>query len=120
MIDTTERRRFKSLIDRKSWLAWRADPILIQQATASPAFASVTGRVLTPDGRALRNAVVTIIDTAGIRQSATTSSFGLFSFDNDVSGQQYIFSIQSKRFRYAPAMVTINATLTLPDFVGLE
>ncbi len=85
-----------------------------------PALATVDGRALTSDGRGLRNATVSITDSQGVSLTATTSSFGFFSFANVTTGQTYTFRVSSRLFRFAPQTVQINANLTLPDFVGLE
>ncbi len=82
--------------------------------------ATVSGKVLTSDGRGLRNASVTITDSLGNSRSATTSSFGSFSFDNVSTGSSYTFRIQSRLFRFGVQTVSISSDLTLPDFVGLE
>ncbi len=81
---------------------------------------SVSGRVTTPDGRGLRNAGVTIIDQAGVRRTATTSSFGLYSFDNIAPGQTYTISIISRLYRFQVRTLTISSDLINVDFVGLE
>ena len=82
--------------------------------------ATVSGRVLTSDGRGLRNATVSITDSNGVSRIATTSSFGFFSFDNVSAGQAYTFRIFSRFFRFQPRTVQINDNLTLADFMGLE
>ena len=82
--------------------------------------ATVSGRALTSDGRGLRNATVSITDSLGVTRTATTSSFGFFSFDNVATGQTYTIRISSRLFRYAPQTVQINGNLTLADFMGLE
>ena len=38
----------------------------------------VSGRVVTPSGQGLRNAIVALTDSLGIQSQATTSSFGFF------------------------------------------
>ena len=81
---------------------------------------SVSGRVTTPDGRGLRNATVSITDSDGIRQSTTTSSFGLYRFENVLPGGEYVVSVTSKRFRFAARTLSINENLTGVDFAGLE
>jgi protocatechuate 3,4-dioxygenase beta subunit len=81
---------------------------------------SVEGRVLTPAGVGVRNAVVTLIDPAGIRRSATTSSFGVYSFQNLAPGQEYTMTVVNKRYRFAPRTVTLISSLTNFDFPGLE
>src|SRR6266700_3451828 len=53
-----------------------------QTLTPTASAISVSGRVTTPDGRGLRNAVVKITDSLGFTRSVTTSSFGFYSFDN--------------------------------------
>ena len=89
-------------------------------AVTPPPFATIDGRVLTADGRGLRNATVSITDSNGVVQRATTSSFGFFSFDNVASGATYTVRISSRLFRYAPQSLQVDCNQTLPDFVGLE
>ena len=80
----------------------------------------VAGRVTTPDGRGLRNATVSLTDSLGVRRTATTSSFGLFTFDNVRAGEEYVIGVASKRYRFAPRTLTVNENLTDVDLVGLE
>lgn len=81
---------------------------------------SVSGRVTTPSGQNLRNVVVSLIDAAGVRRTATTSSFGLYSFDGVRTGETYTLTVGSKRFRFTPKVLQIDSALTNVDFVGLE
>ena len=80
----------------------------------------ISGRVLTSDGRGLRNATVSMIDSNGVRRAATTSSFGFFSFGEVATGGQYTFRVSSRLFRYNPQVIQVTDDLTLPDFIGLE
>jgi len=98
----------------------RPDPIFVQQAATSPTSAQITGSVLTPGGQALRNAIVTLIDANGNRQTATTSSFGVYTFASVQTGQIYTATVTSKRYRFSPKTLQFTATLTSVDFVGLE
>ncbi len=84
------------------------------------ATAIVDGKVLTSDGRGLRNATVSLTDSHGVVRTATTSSFGLCSFDNVATGETYTIRILSRLYRFPPQTVQVNGNLTLPDFVGLE
>ncbi len=81
---------------------------------------TVGGRVSTPTGLGLRNAVVAITDSQGVRRTATTSSFGVYSFDNVQTGGTYIIGVSSKRYRFASRNLLVNDNLTNVDFVGLE
>ena len=98
----------------------RPDPVFVQQASTNPTFASISGRVATPDGRGLRNAVVTIIDLGGLRQTATTSSFGIFTFNNIATGQIFTATVSSKRYRFTPRTLQFTGALSNIDFTGLE
>ena len=82
---------------------------------------SLSGRIFTSDGTTgLRNATVSLADSFGVRRTATTSSFGFYSFDNVATGMDYTITISSRRFRYQPRTVQINADLTDVNFTGLE
>ena len=80
------------------------------------------GNVLTfrSAGRQFILRTVSMTDSNGVVRTATTSSFGLFSFDNIATGNTYTMRILSRLYRYAPQIVQVNSNLTLPDFVGLD
>lgn len=82
--------------------------------------ASVSGRVVTPSGAALRNAPVVIGYGTGKRLIAVTSSFGVYSFSNVPIEINYTISVSSKRFRFAGRPLSFSSNLTGVDFVGLE
>lgn len=81
---------------------------------------TVGGRVTTPSGQALRNATVNMIDSMGVRRIATTSSFGIYSFNEVATGQQYTFTVSSKRYRFSPQIVQVTGPISDLNFVGLE
>ena len=89
-------------------------------SVTAPVLVTVSGRVLTSDSRGLRNTTVSITDSNGVVRTATTSSFGFFSFENVAAGQTYTIRISSRLFRFAPRSVQVDSNLTLADFVGLE
>ena len=95
-------------------------PFVTALAPASAATFTVSGRVLTPTGQGLRNAVVSLIDSQGVRRTATTSSFGVYSFSDVRSGETYTITVTSKRYRFTPLQMSANDNLTNVDFVGLE
>ena len=81
---------------------------------------SVSGRVMTPDGRGLRNATVSITDSLGVRRTVTTSSFGFYQFDNVAVGPGYMMAVSSKLYRFAALSLNVSGELTNVDFVGQE
>ncbi len=92
--------------------------IELLQATA--AGVEVSGRVTTPDGRGLRNATVQMVDSQGVVRTATTSSFGYYSFDGIEAGSSIVMSVESRRYRFAPRIIQVIDTLSDVDFQGQE
>lgn len=95
-------------------------PTPVITPTPTPSGISISGRVLTPDLRGLRNAVVSILNSQGVRQLATTSSFGVFSFEGMIAGESYVVSVVSKRYRFTSRTVQVTSNVADIDFIGLE
>jgi uncharacterized delta-60 repeat protein len=83
-------------------------------------YASISGRVVTPDGRGLRNALVSITDQEGSSVSVNTSSLGYFSVEGLGTGKMYQVSVVSKRYRFESKTLQLNANLANVEFMGLE
>ena len=81
---------------------------------------SVSGRVSTPAGLGLRNAIVSITDSQGVRRTATTTSFGFYNFDEVASGRNYVVTVSSRRYRFASRPLLINDNVSNLDFVAQE
>jgi len=80
---------------------------------------SVSGRVVTSNGRGLGNATVLFTDSLGVRRTARTSTFGYYSFNN-IPGDTYDIAISSKRYQFEPQTVLVNENLSGLDFVALK
>ena len=80
----------------------------------------VSGRVTIPAGNGLRNATVILTNSQGVRQTATTSSFGFYTFSGVRPGEAYTITISSRLYRFASRVVQVSDTLSDVDFVGLE
>ena len=81
---------------------------------------TISGRVLTPDGRGLRNASVTIVDQSGMARTVTTNSFGFYQFDGVAAGRTYTIGVASRQYRFASRTVTVTDNLTDVDFTSQE
>lgn len=81
---------------------------------------SIEGRVITLDGRGLRNATVSVTDSAGNRRSAPTSSFGYYRIDGIEAGSSIAISVRSNRYRFVPRTINVLDSLTAIDFVAAE
>ncbi|MBS1793092.1 MAG: carboxypeptidase regulatory-like domain-containing protein [Acidobacteria bacterium] len=84
--------------------------LFILGPTAAPA--SVGGRVMTADGRAVGNAIVTLTDASGAARSTRTGTFGNYRFDDVRTGETYVVRVVSKRYAFVPQLVTVDDSLS--------
>lgn len=87
-------------------------------AGPTAASVSVSGRVLTPDGQGLRNAIVQLTSPNGSVFQVRTSTFGYYRFDEVLAGQTYVATVASKRFTFSPRTLSVASELFDVDFVG--
>lgn len=81
---------------------------------------SISGRVTLGDGRGLRNAGLILTDRFGKQRRVITSAFGFYRFDDVPSGETYVIAVSSRRFQFAPRVVTVSNDLTDINFVPIE
>lgn len=93
----------------------RIDASAAVGGTLTAGSVSLSGRVLTATGRALRGAVLVLTDPAGAERFAPVERGGLFRFDDVESGQTYVLSLRSQRFTMDPQVVTLQDSIS-----GLE
>jgi len=86
----------------------------------APGTGVVTGRVLTPAGLGLRNAVVIMTGFDGTIRTATTSSFGVYRFENVPPGSSFLLAVNSRRYRFLTIIVQVFDPLVEIDLVGSE
>lgn len=77
---------------------------------------SIGGRVLTPAGYGLTNAIVSLADSAGNIRTARSSSFGYYRFDQVPVGETYVVSVSSKRYNFTPQVVSLFEEITDLNF----
>jgi hypothetical protein len=91
-----------------------------QLVTPTAANVSISGRVLTADGRGIRSTVVVLADSEGNSRTATTSSFGYYRFDDVPAGGTYVLSVSSKRYQFEPRVVNVQDEIANLDFIAQE
>lgn len=94
--------------------------IRLQGLAPTAANVSVSGRVLTANGRGLRNAIVQLTDASGVTRTIRTGSFGFYRFDEIQAGQTIVLSIRSKQSQFAPRVMTVNDDLADVDFIPIN
>lgn len=84
----------------------------VQILSPTAAHVSVSGRVLTPDGRGLQSAIVTMTGQSGNVRTVRSSSFGNFSFADVPAGEIYVFEVVSKKYQFAPQVMSVSEDIT--------
>jgi hypothetical protein len=88
------------------------------------ATASLSGRIMTDDGRGIRNVAVSLTDENGITRTTLSSTFGYYAFYGIATGKSYTVAVAAKRFSFAQPvqlilltgdLAEINFTATPPD-----
>jgi len=82
---------------------------------------TMAGRVTTADGRGIRNAQVVVTgDGLSEARTATTGSFGYFSFDGLTAGQTYVVTVNSQRYTFSvpSRVISLVDNLANVDFVA--
>ena len=94
--------------------------ITIGGATAANAF--IGGRVLTADGRGIRNVRITMTDVSGETRTLLSSAFGYFRFADVPAGQTYIISVAAKNYKFGQSARTLNLSADIDDvnFIAID
>lgn len=97
-------------------------PMTIQVQGPTPAAASavsVAGRVATPGGKGISNALVTITNGSTTLRT-TTGVLGNFRFDNVNSGGSYTITVQSGRYTFAPQVIQVENNISGLSFLSQQ
>ncbi len=91
------------------------------QTNPTAADASISGRVLTADGRGIKNIRV-VVFSGDLSQPrfAITNAFGYFRLEGLGAGQTYVVSVSGKRYLFDPParVVSLGEDAFNVDFVG--
>jgi hypothetical protein len=79
------------------------------------ALAKISGRVLTADGRGIRNVSVMMTSPDGSLRMAFSSSFGYFTFENVPVGEVYILTVRAKQFQFSQNTQAVSLSEDLTD-----
>ncbi len=77
---------------------------------------SVSGRVLTAEGRGVTNALVVFTDLSGQTRTAVTNRTGRYTFYDVPVGSSFVANVKSRRFVFTPRIVQVFDNLTDEDF----
>jgi CSLREA domain-containing protein len=90
------------------------------QLAPTAASVSVSGRVTTASGRGIRNVQITLIDSNGNQQTARSTTFGYYRFDDVTAGETVTLSIKARQFSFSQSTIvrTTNDSVNDADFVS--
>lgn len=80
----------------------------------------ISGRVLTPTGRGLSKARVTLLDSNGNSRTVLTGSFGYYRLDDVSVGETYIVGVVSKRFTFTTQVISVTDDIAGLNFTANE
>jgi hypothetical protein len=86
-----------------------------QRLAPTAASVSITGRILTANGRGIRNARLILTAPSGENRIVLSGTFGYFHFSEIPAGETYILSVSSKRFTFSNPTQVISVTENIED-----
>ena len=120
---TTDQRGFARIVNGNGDLTATVDIGAFEAPLGTTAATvSVSGRVVTAQGRGIRNVVITMMDSSGNTRTAISTAFGYYRFEEVEAGQVYIFTARGKRFSFEQntQVHTILEEINNINFVGSE
>ncbi|MCD9187074.1 MAG: M12 family metallo-peptidase [Pyrinomonadaceae bacterium] len=88
-------------------------------SVVTAANASISGKVVSADGRGINRAQVFLTNSAGETRTATTNQFGFYRFSELLSGETYILSAKSKSYRFGTSTIFLNESLENYEITAL-
>lgn len=96
------------------------DAVSVEHLPVTAADASVSGRVVDGGGRGISMANVTLTDQNGNIRTAMTNQFGVYSFGQIESAQNYVVKVEHKRYVFPnnPRVINVNGDARDIDFTA--
>ena len=92
------------------------------ESAFAPTAASVTvsGRVLSSQGRGIRNVTITLTDSNGNDRTTQSTAFGNYRFDDVAAGETVTLSAKARQFKFNQSTIvrTANESIADADFVS--
>ncbi len=80
---------------------------------------SVSGRVLTNDGRGLPRARLTLTTNTGAVFEVVTNYFGYYRFSSIPAGSDYVFTVSDKHYDFPTRIVSVRGDMEGFDFIAI-
>lgn len=86
--------------------------------TSSAANVTLSGRILDSDGRAIRNARVSLTDSAGVTRTVISNAFGNYHFEELEAGASYIIGATAKGRQFSSQFVNAGNDVNSFDLIA--
>lgn len=91
---------------------WINGGVAVKSTTTTAALGTISGRVLSGQGRGIPRVIVTMTGGNGVNVSVRTNQFGYYRFEDLEVGNTYILQANSKLYSFAPQVINFNESLT--------
>lgn len=98
---------------------WAIGAFAVKAVPSTAASGTIRGRVLSSEGKGIYGASVNITGSNGEIISARTNPFGYYRFNDIPYGETYILQVESKRFVFAPQVISFNEDMNDLNFVAV-
>jgi hypothetical protein len=89
---------------------------IVLQTTAGEV--TVSGRVLSPEGRGVGNALVTLTDQSNNVRSTITSARGFYQFTDVEPGRSYVVGVTSRKYIFSRQVIDLTDNIAGLDLYG--
>jgi hypothetical protein len=86
---------------------------------ATSAQVEVAGRVLTKEGRGIRNARISMTGQDGLIHHTMTNMFGYYRLTEVEVGSTYIITVESRQYIFAPQIISISENVSGLNFIAI-
>lgn len=115
----TQTGQFNFQITGTDGISSHTNSYFLEVFAPNSALVSVGGRIFDSSGQAVYRALVIITDTNGNSRTLLTNNFGFYKFEDVEVGATYTFTVKSKKYTFAPQVVTVTEQLDELNFTAL-
>ncbi|MDQ4122428.1 MAG: carboxypeptidase regulatory-like domain-containing protein [Acidobacteriota bacterium] len=90
----------------------------VERVSPTAASVKVSGRVVNSYGRGIGKAQVILSDANGNNRTVLTNPFGYYLFEGIPAGENYVFSINHKRYQFSPQVVFVTGEVNNLNFTA--
>lgn len=94
------------------------DDVQIYSMPSTAATAQISGQVLTPQGKGIGQARITLTGTGGTSQTVMTNAFGYFTLSDVAAGSTYVVNVSAKKYTFAPQVVSVTDNISGLNFTA--